>query len=327
MAKEQSRASEEKFERKAGVYILITVVVVVAILFAIGKEKKIFESKYRLITTFEHGANIDNNTGVTLAGLKVGNVTDVYINKENKIDVEMSIQREYQEFIRDDSVARLVFSLLKGSVIDITFGSQAAAVLEDGGRIQSTETEDIADKVSVNVILPKSDEFEDIIKNKLPSLIEKVDNVFGIVDNLTGSLGSSTSNLHKLVDNFWEFSVKLNEGRILDRGEALLANTADLTKDLKGITNGLPDLFERFSLLINESNELLSNLNTISAGLKGQAPDLPDAIESVRELMYDLNDVIDASKKSFLLKKHIKKRIESPVMINEGRRDLLIESD
>lgn len=330
MAKETTRSTEENFERKAGLFILITIVTVIAIFFVIGKEKKIFKKRYNLIATFEHGGNIDTNTGVTLAGIKVGNVVKIYINNENKVDVVMSIRKEFQELISEDSAATLVFSLLTGSVIDISIGLSGTRVLEDGDKIASVETEEIADKVSVNVLFPKSGELENILKNKIPSLIDKVDNVFAIIDNLVDRLGNSSSNLNKLIENLKQFSDNLNESDIIEQSNKLLVNAGELTSDIKNIAHGFPSLLEKFATFIEESNIVLNNLKVISGDLKEKSPDLAIMIDSAEDLMDDLGEVIDASKKSFLLKKHLKKTDkktdELPIMINEDKRDLLLET-
>ena len=326
MSKEISRTAEEKTERKVGLFILISIITVIIVMVVIGKEKKLFKKKYQLVTTFDHGGNIDKNTGVTLAGLKIGNVTGISINDANKIDVVMSIQQEYQSLIKEDSVATLVFSLLKGSVIDLTFGSPKSWALEDGDYIPSTEAEEIADKVSVNVLMPQSDLIEDIVKNKLPSIIAKVDNVFGIIDNLVDRLGNSSSDLNRLIDNMEKFSNRLNESTIIEQSGLMFADIGELTSSFKSVTTGLPVLLKKVSMFLDESSVLLNNLKDISGNLKEKSPDLPVMIESAEELMGNLGEVIEATKKSFLLRKHFKKDgDEEQIMINEGIRDLLLD--
>ncbi|MGR3319906.1 MAG: MlaD family protein [Candidatus Anammoxibacter sp.] len=327
MAKEISRAAEENYERKAGLYILITIVIVLGILFVLGKDKKIFIAKYNLTATFEHGRLIDKNTGITLAGLKVGHVVEIYINEKNKIDVVMSIRKEFQELIRDDSVATLVSSLLTGSVIDISIGSSGSMVLEDGNKIVSSATEEIADKVSVNILLPKASEIEDIIKTKIPSFMEKVDNVFGIIDNLVERLGNSSSNLNKLIGNLEKFSYKLNESDLIVQSGTFMANAGKLTSDINNITDGFPVLIKKVVVFIDAFNNVLNDLKVITGDLKEKSPDLSHMVESADGLLDDLSEVIEASKKSFFLKKHLRKTDERQIMINEERRDLILETN
>ena len=327
MAKEISRAAEENYERRAGLYILITIVIVLGILFVIGKDKKILIAKYDLTATFDHGRHIDKNTGITLAGLKVGNVVEIYINEKKKIDVVMSIRKEFQELIREDSVATLVSSLLTGSVIDISIGSSESMVLEDGNKIVSSKTEEIADKVSVKVLLSKSSGIGSIIKNDLPPLLDKVDNVFGIIDNLVGRLGNSSSNLNKLIENLERFSYELNESDLIVQSGAFMVNAEKLASDINNITDGFPGLLEKVVVFVDEFNNVLKNLKVITGDLKEKSPDLSHIVESADGLLDDLSEVIDASKKSFLLKKHIRKSDGLQIMINEERRDLILEND
>ncbi len=354
MAKESSLKSEEKYERRSGIFILVTIVIILIALVIIGKEKKIFKKKYRLLTTFEHGRNVDNNTRVSLAGLNVGNVTEIYINDDNKVEVVMSIRQEYQDFIKEDSVATLVFSLLKGSVIDISFGGDGSKVLADGDRILLADTEEIADKVSVNVLMPKSGELRSIVENDIPLLISSVKRVFAIIDDLVNKLGNSSSNLNQLVSNLEEFSGELNDTKIVTQSNVLLSNAGVLTNDLQKITSDMPALMKDLSFLLEETSgvlgnvrvisdnikgkipalprilesaeQLLNDLKVIAADLKGKSPALPRLIESAEYLVDDVGKVLDAAKKSFLLRKHFKKIDKDQVMIYEEKRDILFEN-
>ena len=353
MAKGSSLESEERFERRAGVFILVAIVIVLIALIVIGKERKVFKKKYRLSTTFEHGRNVDKNTGVSLAGLKVGNVTEIYINDENKVEVIMSIRQEYQSFIKEDSVATLVFSLLKGSVIDISFGSDRSKVLQEGDKILLADTEEIADKVSVNVLMPKSGELRSIVENDIPILINSVKNVFGIIDDLVVKLGNSSSDVNQLVTNLRKFSGELNDTKIIAQSNILLSNAGELTTDLQKITNDMPMLMKDLSVVLDETSgvlgnariisdnvkgkidalprilssaeQLLNDLKTIAADLKEKSPALPRLIESAEYLVDDVGKVLDASKKSFLLKKFFKKIDKDQIMIHEDKRDVLID--
>lgn len=322
MKKELPWVVEKNIERKAGLFILITVVAILIVFFVIGKEKNIFKKMYNLTTTFSHGGNIDKNTRITLAGLKAGNVVAIFINDEKNVEVEMEIQKEYQGLIREDSVATLVSSLLKGSVIDINIGSSESRILENGDRILSAEAAEIADKVGVSIIIPKSSDLEELVKKDMPALLEKIDKVFGIIDNLMGRLGDSSSNLNKLISNVEMFSRELNENNVIEKGSSLLENAGKLTTNMAG---GFPDLLNKFNVLVEEANMVLNNLKVISGNLKEKSPELSDIIDSAGNLMYDVNDVIDASKKSFLLKKHLRKINEQQIMVNDDKRELLLE--
>lgn len=328
MSDKMPKTIEDKMERRSGLFILITIVILIAILFIIGKERNIFKKRYNLITTFDHGSNIDNNTNVTLAGIKVGKVHDIYINEEHKIEVVMSIHEKYKRLIREDSVATPVFSLLTGAVIDITIGSQGYKSLEDGSRITSTETSEIADKVGVKVLMPKSGDIDKMLKTDLPLIITRLEKVFGIIDNLVSRLQDPSAKINQIVFNLGEFVKKLNESGMVARWDNLLANAGELTSDIKEFTRDLPLLQTRVKTLMKELDTILGDLGVFSGYLKETAPDLPEVIKSVEEFITNANEVIDASKKSFLLKKHFKTVEErEQIMINEDKRDMLSITD
>lgn len=343
MKTEKPGVIEKNQERRAGIFIFITIITVLIIFFVIGKDKKVFKAKYNLITTFDHGGNIDKNTAITLAGLNVGNVKEIYINDENKINVVMAIQDEYRRLIKKDSGATLFHSLLTGSVIDISIGSKDSDVLEDGDYITSAEAEEIADKVAIKILLQKSDALGDLIKNDLPLMFEKSAEAFEKLDKVFERLDKPSSEINKLIKNLESLTNKLNKSSMLDKGELFLNKGVDLLDngvDIMGksgqmlkkgevvlsnaeiLTNNaiktLPPLLAKFEIFLEEYNTVLDIL-------KDKAPEFPEIIESVESFMFEINDVMDAAKKSFLLRKHIDKTNEQ-IMINEDVRDFLFEN-
>ncbi len=319
------RGTEERFERKAGLVILITIVALITTFLVLGRERDFFKKRYNLVATFTHGGNIDKNTGITLAGLKVGNVVDIYINKDNKINVVMSIQNEYHELVRKDSVATLVYSLLTGSVIDISIGSKDQPGLEDGDSITSAETTEVADTVGVKILLPKSVNLNKLINEEFSPLISDANSMFKSVDGLFTKMQDPSSEFGVTARQINEFSRKLNESNLIENGDKLLTNANELTSNLNDYAGRFPELFKNVEKLVVESNNLLSNLRIVSEYVKESTPELPEMLGSVSEVIEDLNEVLEASKKSFLLKKYFKNKKSEPTIINEEKRELLLD--
>lgn len=298
MKHETPRSIEEKMEKRAGLFVLITVIAIVIILVVVGKERGVFKKRYDLKTTFKHGGNIAKNTAVTLAGIKAGEVSDIYINDNHEIEVVMSIQRKFQEMIREDSVAILVSSFLTGSVIDINMGSPKAGVLGNGSRITSAETTEIADKIGVKVLIPESGAIREML-NDIPALLAKVD---------------------KLVNNLEEFSRRLNESNIVEHSKTLISNAGEMTSDMKNASEYIPALLAKTDTLLVEFNAVMKDLKIVSEHLKETAPELPRLINSAEGFIENVSEVMDASRKIFFLKKHFKP-VGEPIMIMEERRD------
>ncbi len=323
MKKEQPGVVEKSIERRVGLFVLITIIALVIILAIIGSEKKMFGKRFSLIVTFDHGGNVDKNTAITLAGIDVGAVKKIYINNDNKIDVVMSIQDEFREFIREDSVATIAFSLLTGSVIDISIGSKGVNALEDGDSIVAAVDTEIADKVGIQVLFPKNDPLSKLVNNLLPDLFDAIVLAFEKIDNLGEQLENPASGLSKLMANLDSFTKRLNSSRMVETGDEVLKNVSYLSGNL---VERLPDMLKKFDNFLDELNMISKEMKNVASGFNENAIDLPGLIESLDSALYDLDEVMGAAKKSFLLKKHIKTVVD-PVMIDEDVRDLLIEDD
>src|SRR5207237_8069640 len=100
--------------------------------------------KYTIVAFFENANNLRTGAEVHLEGVTIGNVKAVRISKladpQKAVEAELRLDQTYQNIIRTDSrVTIRTIGLLGDSAVDITRGTEAGQVLEDGGAIQGSE--------------------------------------------------------------------------------------------------------------------------------------------------------------------------------------------
>src|SRR6188472_1572449 len=95
-------------EFKVGAFTLAGLLVVGFVVFMIGEERKLFESKLEYKAKFEEVQGLRRGSPVRMGGVDIGAVTEVAYGKvaeDKQILVRMQIVRDESRRIREDSIA------------------------------------------------------------------------------------------------------------------------------------------------------------------------------------------------------------------------------
>jgi phospholipid/cholesterol/gamma-HCH transport system substrate-binding protein len=128
---------------RVGIFVFSTLVTLMAAIFLLGSRTQYFQPQYTLKAVFSNVGYLLEGAGVYLAGVQVGRVGEIRFFEDlaaQKVLVALKVARDYQERIRQDSVAVITSSgLLGDKYIDITLGSEVEPVLLDGMFIRTQE--------------------------------------------------------------------------------------------------------------------------------------------------------------------------------------------
>ena len=97
-------------QARVGLLVLGALVVLMAGLFMIGEQNRIFTKKNRYFITVESAGGLNEGNPVRLNGVTVGLVEKITLPEEvekKNLTVRISIERQYEERIRADSQARI----------------------------------------------------------------------------------------------------------------------------------------------------------------------------------------------------------------------------
>jgi phospholipid/cholesterol/gamma-HCH transport system substrate-binding protein len=132
---------------RVGAFVLAGLLVFAGLVYMLGRTAGLFERQYRLIASFGQIGGLIPGATVRLAGVAVGRVGEIRLPEAGgaKVRVELLIARRVQGRIRADSLARIeTLGLLGDKIIDVSIGSPAAAVLQDGAELNTAEPFDTA---------------------------------------------------------------------------------------------------------------------------------------------------------------------------------------
>jgi phospholipid/cholesterol/gamma-HCH transport system substrate-binding protein len=131
---------------RVGIFVFFTLVTFMAAIFLLGSRTQYFQPQYTVKAIFSNVGYLLEGAGVYLAGVQVGRVGEIRFFEDiaaQKVLVSLNIARNYQERIRQDSVAVITSSgLLGDKYIDITLGSESEPELLNGMFIRTQDPAD-----------------------------------------------------------------------------------------------------------------------------------------------------------------------------------------
>lgn len=162
-------------EFKVGAFALAGLSVAGLVVFMIGEERKLFESKLEYNAQFSEVQGLRRGSPVRMGGVDIGAVTEVAYGEsvnDRQIHVKMDVVRDESRRIRQDSVATIEGKgLLGDKMIVVTVGNQKLPQIQPGGLIPSKEGDDMA-----------------ALMGKLGTITGQVEKVVGNLEKTTDSL-------------------------------------------------------------------------------------------------------------------------------------------
>jgi len=133
---------------RLGFFVVTTLLILAAGIFLIGNKKFLFSPTYRLKADFPNVSGLNNGADVRVGGIHEGTVTriDLPSRSDQKVTVEMSMERSTQNVIKKDSIASIkTEGLLGDKYIEVSFGSNKMATVQDGDVIGAQPAVDVSD--------------------------------------------------------------------------------------------------------------------------------------------------------------------------------------
>lgn len=293
---------------------LITVFVITPILFLIllsylwMKNHGIFIDTFQIKTVVSSAQGVAVETPVSFSGIKIGWITDLSLNEEDRIEVTMKIDKNYQDRIRQDSHA--IFSalgIIGKMVVRIKGGSRDSPLVQDGDfleSVESLEVESLVDKISPMIKAAEKSllKLERIISNfpeeKFNSTIENLYEISTTLekgDSTLGRLASTDSgqlyaDIEQLIARLNEISVTVKKASdslpsAVESTGTILGNAEKISESAKEAAKALPEMQKKLS-------SALAKLDSVLGDIAEMTPDIKKDVESVSVLADEFNETV-----------------------------------
>jgi phospholipid/cholesterol/gamma-HCH transport system substrate-binding protein len=297
-------------EVKIGIFLCCAVVALMAGVYFIGMESDLFTAKYRLHFTVERGTGFTKGMPIKLSGFRIGRIGNISLNQDARVDIEMQIARKYQQWIRQDSSARLIKESLVGDdIIEINAGSPAKRMLENGDAIRFVKTKTLEEHAAevadeVKPVLIETRDIVSYINNPEGDFKRSLSNIEGLSRELQGSRTQLSGQLAVTFAHLNQVIAK--GGETLDQAQITLRT---LENTLQNVDQSVGTLDSRLPQLLETLGGSLTNLQQISADLVAvvheTAPQLSPLLERVDGVIEQTETLVDAVQDIWLIRKHI----------------------
>jgi phospholipid/cholesterol/gamma-HCH transport system substrate-binding protein len=294
-----------RFERVAGIFVLVAFSGILAFGVAVAIQKGFFEKKVTLQTSLESADGVREGTAVTMQGLRIGQVESVELVSAQEVKVTFKMSHKYLDKVRADSVVRAIRPFIIGEKsLDVTIGSSDAAPAVEMAILKSVPTTDIMDLISGRTLGPSVELLGRMAENlkfvaeafvdpkRTQALVRMFDDLSPLLRNAS-SLTSEANGLLKAVNKDKQLVTVVNN---------LVAITSEVHKAMPEVAKHSPEMMGHLSKIARNMSVLTDELQKTLPIVQKLAPEIPRASERALEALDETVVTLKALQKSFLLR-------------------------
>jgi len=314
-------------ETKAGAFFLIACVILGIVTFKVEEVGQLFKPTFKLEARFDHAGGLKEGDPVTVAGVRVGEVTSVTLEGE-RILVVAEIKSGVT--VRKDANATISWQgLLGNKYLDITLGTSAAPALTDGAEIEETiespQVSEIMENIREAVTEIQSLVTTDVKGVNLGQMLQDVSKIINNIAEQKGTLGKlvGSQELYGKIDqitrDFSQASKALKKV-ISDNEEkigALIDNLGEASPDIKTTFESVGKLVEKIesgegtlARLISDK-KMYEDLETAAAAVRDFAENLESGKGLAQRLVSDEKLAEDVQSAVNEIRQFVKQATES----------------
>jgi phospholipid/cholesterol/gamma-HCH transport system substrate-binding protein len=308
----RDRLTTERFKFRrvneiTGTFVLVVIAVLIGAVLWTGHSQRWFKSRVtlRIMLPEAGAAGIRQGSEVYFLGTLVGSVSDVIVDTTGRMEAEADIRRDFFRFVRADSsaVVKMKFGVAGDSYFEITRG-QGKPLPEKNASIVCKEQYQSALEAAVEeirgqamAVLKKTSTGLDTWTTLGTNLIgtqRRLDQLAGRLEDITADVQAGKGTVGKL----------LTDPAIADELRALLAKANHSLDELQVTLNNL---------------QLAStNLPAISDVVGREARDLPGLVLQTQVSMREIERLVEAMQKTWLLRKYVNPTNPPPLRPQPG---------
>jgi phospholipid/cholesterol/gamma-HCH transport system substrate-binding protein len=167
---------------KIGLFVIVSILVLIAGVFLIGSKKNMFSSTYSVWGQFKNTGGLQEGNNIRFGGVNVGTVKHIRILSDTVIRVDMIILDDKREFMKSDVVATVGSDGLMGDkILTILPGSPTAGLLPAGSQMRTIEPTDFGAIITKFTTVAKNAE---VITGALADMSLQIKNGNGSISRL-----------------------------------------------------------------------------------------------------------------------------------------------
>ena len=211
---------------KTGIFVVISILLLLGLIFFIGKQKNLFSSTFIVYADFNNIGGTKEGNFVRFAGINIGTVETINIINDTTVRLALSIEKKIQPYIKTDAMVTIGSDGLMGDkLILIAPGSDSTLAVKNGGKLLSTNPLNV-DKLMTN--LAKISQNATVLTEGLAGIVTKINEGKGTIgrlltnDNLAKRMESTITTANETASSITKTANSVNENMQAVKGNFLL---------------------------------------------------------------------------------------------------------
>jgi phospholipid/cholesterol/gamma-HCH transport system substrate-binding protein len=286
-----------------GLLVLGVVALVVAGVIFSGHSQRWFARKYMFdVLLPESGAfGLRRGDEVFISGVLAGWVDDIHVRDDGRIKARVKVGGDFGRFVRTDSTASIkkVFGVAGDSFMEITSGTNALPP-SPGAAIVCRTSEELPARMERML-----EEF----RAELMPVVKKAGTTFDEWTKLGADLQKNGEQLHQLVARLDNLATGIEQGK--GTAGKLLTDTA-LTDEAQKLLARANEAMGELQSVVTNLNAAVKNVQTgtvrlpeITDAVANEAKDLPGLVQQTQTSMRELERLVEALQRHWLLRKYV----------------------
>lgn len=213
--------NKEKFKIRLGLFAIGGLLLFVAAIFVIGRQKNMFDPVFTINATFYNVSGLQVGNNVRFAGINVGTVNEITIINDSMVAVEILVKTSVQSFIKTDSeVAIGSEGIIGDRLLIISQGGANSPIVKEGDYLSSSEpveTDAIISSLEVTALNAE------LMSYDLAEIVANINSGKGILGKLIND-STMAKDLSKTMDNLESSTKGLDQNMEAVKGSILFRN-------------------------------------------------------------------------------------------------------
>ncbi len=296
-----------------GFFVLGVLALVLAGVILSGHSQRWFERKYTFDVLLPEGgaSGLRRGDDVFILGVSAGLVADISVGDDGRMTAQVKTRRDFERFVRVDSTASIkkVFGVAGDSFMEITRGT-GAALPSHKPVIRCVASEDSLGRME-KMLAGLQSELMPVVKKAgagfdewtklgldLQHNSEQLRQLIARLDNLASGIEQGQGTAGKL----------LRDAAIADEAQKLLTRANEAMGELRGVVTNLNDA-------VANVQKGTARLPEFTDAVANEAKDLPGLVQQTQTSMRELERLIEALERHWLVRKYVNKTNPPPLRL------------